>query len=166
SRDWSSDVCSSDLTSPAPMIQVINNFDPADLSGTLAPDLFVEGDVFNRRGSVELRSNKGSVVISGDVRANSTTIGAGENVVLSYIDSFRHIGTDPSGVSTPDPDAITIAGNSLIVSARYINVNGVLQSGIPDWEVLVDSTANSLMTTARNNYFNGGARVVRIAESN
>ena len=153
-------------TSPEPTITVENRFNPQDLDGTLPPDIFVTGDVENRRGRVEIVSNQGSVLIDGDVRANETVIGAGENVVLSYIDSFRHIGTDPSGLVDPDPDAVTIAGNSIVISARYINVNGLIQSGIADWSVDIDDTHLAAINIARTNYqLNGGDPLVRIRES-
>ena len=152
-------------SSPPPVISVVNSFNPDDLDGTLAPDVYVTGDVENRRGEVTIASNQGSVIVEGDIRANATTIGAGENVVLSYIDSFRHIGTDPSGLVDPDPDAITIAGNSIVISARYINVNGLIQSGIADWSVTIDDTHETAIEAARTAWKNGGESVVRITDT-
>lgn len=32
-------------------------------------------------------------------------------------------------------ESVTVAGNNVFVSARYLNINGTLQSGIPDWNI-------------------------------
>ncbi|GAA0792871.1 leukotoxin LktA family filamentous adhesin [Marinobacterium sediminicola] len=152
--------------SDVPQISVINSFNPTDLPGTLAPDVFAVGDVENRRGSVLIKSNHGSVIVDGSIRANSTSIGAGENVVLSYIDDFRHLDTDPAGLAAPDASGATVAGNSVIISARYINVNGLVQSGIPNWNLTISAGDATVMSQARTDFNNGaGEELVRIRES-
>lgn len=155
----------SGANSDAPSITVNNTFNPSDVdlpdtsetgealfSGLLPTDIFVQGDILNLGGSIELESTQGSLYIQSDIRGDSLDIGAGANILLSYVDSFRHVGNDPRGADFNaagyDPGTF-IAGNNLVASARYLNINGTIQSGIADWSVVIDEAAMSLIDSNR-----------------
>jgi filamentous hemagglutinin family protein len=155
----------SGANSDAPSITVNNTFNPSDVdlpdtsetgnalfSGLLPTDIFVQGDILNLGGSIELESSQGSLYIQGDIRGDSLDIGAGANILLSYVDSFRHVGNDPRGADFNaagyDPGTF-IAGNNLVASARYLNINGTIQSGIADWSVVIDEAAMDLIDSNR-----------------
>ena len=175
----------SGANSPAPSITVANTFNPSDVTlpdlsdrsesanspfaALLPTDIFVQGDILNLGGSIDLESTKGSLYIQADIRGNSLDIGAGADILLSYIDAFRHVGNDPRGADFNaegyDPGNY-IAGNNLVASARYLNINGTVQSGIADWSVTIDHAAKAAMDDARENYRNNvGEQIVRITDS-
>uniref|UniRef100_UPI00313D2F0D hypothetical protein n=1 Tax=Proteus mirabilis TaxID=584 RepID=UPI00313D2F0D len=53
-------------------------------------------------------------------------------------------GTASSGSSTEARNGTggpTIAGNNIFISARYLNINGLLQSGLPDRNIVIGDSA-------------------------
>jgi hypothetical protein len=106
-----------------------------------------------------------------NIQADTINITAGRDFVFSSPDAFYHTaggarslwgGTrTPSGGSGGTANnfedsnlfsgvaadqrigngAPTIAGNNIFISARYLNINGLLQSGIPDRSITLDADA-------------------------
>lgn len=140
--------------SPAPQITIINSYNPStggsyDLGNGLtlkqpAPDLFVTGAIRNLRGNVSLTASYGSVNINGEVRAQSISVSAGRDFILNSSTPFYHVGGDPSSNVTdgyldgPVAGTGTVAGNNVAISAQYLNINGLLQSGVADWSVVIN----------------------------
>src|SRR5699024_10335999 len=84
-----------------PSIRVENTYDPDAVgndSRYVAPDITITGDVLNSLGTATIRSEAGSVVVDGDVRAKTVKLSAGRDFVLGYKEGFRHIGSDLKGL--------------------------------------------------------------------
>jgi filamentous hemagglutinin family protein len=106
-----------------------------------------------------------------NIRANTINIKAGRDFVFSSPSAFYHTAGNPrdlwGGTRTPGGGSgglandyedgkilsgsseeqrtgnaqSTIAGNNIFISARYLNINGLLQSGLPDRTVAIDGAA-------------------------
>ncbi|WP_374319346.1 leukotoxin LktA family filamentous adhesin [Aquabacterium sp.] len=140
-----------------------------------AGDVIVQGDLTNLRGLVKIDVAAGSIrleqktdddgnVISpaetATVRANQVEIKTNNgDFVQSYTDSFVNTGGDPLVVTT-DPitglSSVTyqaesstsgiVANGSVLIAARYLNINGVVQSGIAQWGVVIPASATVTLT--------------------
>ncbi|HXF65357.1 MAG TPA: hypothetical protein VNK67_01485 [Burkholderiales bacterium] len=138
---------------PKPAITILSNYDPdgaayANLPAP-APNIELNGDITNLRGSVTVHSKAGSILSSGQIRAGTVDIRA-ENgdFVQSFVDNFFHIGGDPASIhdhGTPLGAGI-IANGSVFISARYLNINSLIQSGIEQWNLTLPSDATLLLT--------------------
>lgn len=159
--------------SPAPVISIINSYNPAtgqvDGSGLKAPapDIYVNGRISNRRGNIDLTASYGSIYANADIRGQSLNISAGKDFVLNNMDGFTHIGGDPAynnsnGTLNPANSA-TVAGNNVVISALYLNINGLVQSGVADWSVVIDESAFNNLANLRAAWRRGGAAVVQLA---
>lgn len=142
--------------SPAPQITVNNSYNPATggtftrANGTTialpAPDININGAVRNLRGNVELTASYGSIYINGDVRAQSISIDAGRDFVQNATQPFLPIGGDPSSnvsggsLTPPATGSGTVAGNNVAISAQYLNINGLVQSGVADWNLSINES--------------------------
>ncbi|HEY9380770.1 MAG TPA: leukotoxin LktA family filamentous adhesin, partial [Burkholderiales bacterium] len=181
--------------SPAPSIVVKSTFDPNAVGsgapvGTVAPDIYVSGDVRNLQGTVTVQAVAGSVVADGVINAKTINLSAGRDFVLGYTEGFRHIGGSPEGLwgditrkletgeyvlyqddiySTILIDGVRVrwlkigsrasrsssgslvAGNNVYISGRYLNINGTIQSGLPDWNLSIGNL-DSQITNAEKLY--------------
>ncbi|MBO9711223.1 MAG: hypothetical protein J7521_23755, partial [Caulobacter sp.] len=109
------------------VITVTNSYNPAtgqvDGSGLKAPapDIYINGKVSNRRGSIDLTASYGSIYANADIRGQSLNISAGKDFVLNNMDGFTHIGGDPAynnnGNTLNPANSATVAGNNVVISA-------------------------------------------------
>ena len=140
-----------------------------------AGDVIVQGDLTNLRGLVKIDVAAGSIrleqktdddghVISpaetATVRANQVEIETKNgDFVQSYTDSFFNSGGDPLVVTTDKNTGLQtvtykaessasgiVANGSVLIAARYLNINGVIQSGIAQWGVVIPATATVKLT--------------------
>ncbi|MGA4635416.1 leukotoxin LktA family filamentous adhesin [Pseudomonas solani] len=138
--------------SPDPVITVLNNYDPSkgvtgqDGLRAPAPDIYIAGRIFNQRGLVTVKAEFGSIYANSDIRGKTLAISAGRDFVLNSADPFFHIGGDPAtnndGTKTTGPAAGSgvVAGNNVVISAQYLNINGLVQSGVPFWTATIDAS--------------------------
>ena len=148
-----------------PTISVTNAYSPQ--GNERAPDIFVDNDISNTNGLVEINSIYGSVLVKGasgnddgaDISAETLRIEAGRDISLGYRDGFRHIEGEPasrwrgliesreaigSDYSTNSiyPNApgapAQLAANNVFLAAEYLNLNGIVQSGISDRGVTIN----------------------------
>ncbi len=161
------DIQAAGTSNEVPIITVINNFNPdfhLDPNGGRlpAPDLQLIGDIVNRLGFVELTNVKGSILLTGQdgkaaptITAETINLNAGKDIFQSFVDGFHHIGGAPESIWNDIQDGSEqgkkdrssnayrpgqgswIAGNNVFLSARYLNINGTIQSGIPDWDLSI-----------------------------
>jgi filamentous hemagglutinin family protein len=133
-----------------PQIEVISNYDPNSAKNAKlpapAPDIQLEGDVDNPLGSVRVYSQAGSIYVDGDIRAAQVDVKADNgDFVQSYVDGFYHTSGDPAAnvqggqTSAPAGNGI-IANGSVFISARFLNINGLVQSGIEAWQIDLPNT--------------------------
>src|SRR5262249_27834820 len=92
----------------------------------------------NVTGAVNITSAAGNIYINGAINAGSVNILAKNgDFVSSYVNGFDPIGGRPASFN--DPTRATEAGKGLTangaisLSARYLNINSTIQSGIADW---------------------------------
>jgi hypothetical protein len=161
---------------PRPAITIRSNYDPDGAAyvnlPAPAPNIELNGDITNLRGSVTVTSKAGSILSNGTIRAGTVDIRA-ENgdFVQSFVDNFFHIGGDPASIHDHGTarGAGILANGSVFISARYLNINSLIQSGIEQWNLTLPSDATLLLTgpaslygisqaaldTALQNYING-----------
>lgn len=128
---------------PKPEITITSNYDPHGAGTQIpapAPDIELAGDIENLRGSVNVLSKAGSILVNGNIRAGTVNIKA-ENgdFVQSYVDGFNHVGGDPASIQDHGTSlgGGIIANGSVFISARYLNINSLVQSGIEQWNLVL-----------------------------
>ncbi len=110
-----------------------------------APDMTFTDDVSNLRGSVVVDSSAGSIIVDSGVNIHAGTIDISTrngDIIQSYTDDFREAGGDPAALfddSSLEPGSI-VANGSIFMAARFLNINGTIQSGLPDWGVRIPDT--------------------------
>ncbi|WP_394787155.1 leukotoxin LktA family filamentous adhesin [Rhodoferax sp.] len=124
-----------------PSITVTSNYNPNAAGVQVlapSPDIQLQGDITNLRGSVAVHSKAGSIYSSGNVNAGTVDVKADNgDFVQSYVDGFYNVGGDPGSIK----DGLTtlgggiIANGSVFLSARYLNINSLVQSGIANWNI-------------------------------
>lgn len=136
--------------SAAPRIVVQNLRNPADnikdASGLSMPaaDIYVAGSLLNKRGEIELTAKYGSIYANADIRAQKLSLSAGQDFVLNNPKAFVHIGGDPAfnnnGSTVYGNGSATVAGQNVVINALYLNINGLIQSGVADWRATIDES--------------------------
>lgn len=139
----------------------------------VAPDItLAQGSMIsNVNGPVKIESAYGSIYANGSINAGTVDIKANNgDFVQSYVDGFNHVGGDPEKLYNERevedglrPGGITANGN-IFISARYLNVNGLIKSGVADWDlelgndvkVLVNGQAKTLAEAQADYRDNGG----------
>ncbi len=152
-------------TSPDPVIKVVNNYNPStgvtgvDGLRAPAPDIYVDGRIFNQRGLVSVEAKYGSIYANYDIRGKTLAITAGRDFVLNSENPFFHAGGDPATnyttaadgkmtLTAPVAGSGTVVGNNVVITAQYLNINGLIQSGVPVWTVTIDNSSGLAATIA------------------
>jgi hypothetical protein len=148
-------------------IKIESTYNPENVTDVAqrrpSPDIVLAAGktIFNPDGRVVVTSESGSVLSQGNIRAGTVEITAKNgDFVQGYVNGFFHVGADPKaryegftpsnplqGLSSPGTNKYSsggiIANGAVMLSARYLNINGTVQSGITDWQV----SLNDLSTT-------------------
>ena len=133
-----------------------------------APDIIIEGasilnangtvSVYNKEGSIfvkDLKDSEGNVISRSTIQAKTIEIKAGGDFVVAT--DIYHVGADPEATyasqvtaneaSNPasatsalvtNTSGATIAGNNVFLTARLLNINGIVQSGIENHELTLE----------------------------
>ncbi|CCU79431.1 hypothetical protein HSACCH_01331 [Halanaerobium saccharolyticum subsp. saccharolyticum DSM 6643] len=143
-----------------PQIIVHNTFKPMGET-EIGTDINIQDTIFNEMGEIKITSDEGSIHIYGkdsddtpDLTAETVNLKAGQDIVQSYKKGFVHVGGAPrflwrdiqeemgsSDNTTGNYDEYRpaegsrIAGNNIFLSATYLNLNGLIQSGLPYWNL-------------------------------
>lgn len=115
-----------------------------------APNLEFLGDILNDNGDINVYSS-GSIQAKGNMRAKNISMEAADKIMQSYVsDSFLHVAGNPYGywgdVASSSESGKTdtslegsargggtsISGNNVFLSAAYLDINGLVQSGSKD----------------------------------
>jgi filamentous hemagglutinin family protein len=153
------------LSSAAPVIRV-ENTNSNDIAGLDSPaQLWMRGDVTNLGGEAVAKSH-GTLRVSAKINAETVNIATGGDFIQTYTPGFTHQGGNPiaqlgnlpdnreaakvdystnnlaARTCTSDPKSCssTIAGNNVYISGQKLNINGLIQAGLPDRAMLIDST--------------------------
>jgi len=139
-------------TTASPVITINNNY----TQNGKASNLELVGNIENKEGAVNITS-AGNIYSKGHIRGTTINMTTSGDVVQSYTDGFTHVGGEPSeswsSVATDsetdktDRDVDTTAksgvssiiGNNVFISGRYLNINGLVQSGVADWTLSIPS---------------------------
>ncbi len=118
-----------------------------------APNLTLDTGktIYNSRGKVSITSNYGDVYNEGSIVAGSVDLTAKNgDFIQSYSNRIANIGGDPfveDKNTTPDKNGKyafkknealgsgILANGNIFISARYVNINSKIQSGIADWKL-------------------------------
>ena len=155
-------------TLPEPAIIITSKYDPLNPfyssrtpSGVavLAPDIVVRGEISNPRGLARIESAAGSIRLEQDSAIRAKTVDVmtrNGDFVQSYSNTFSHVAGEPLTFVPGDPAIHTldridgpnaqngkgiIANGSVLLAARYLNINGTVQSGIVEWGVQIPASA-------------------------
>ncbi|MGE3774179.1 MAG: hypothetical protein AB7I32_14740, partial [Gammaproteobacteria bacterium] len=153
----------------------------ADGSAGRAPDIQITDDITNSSGTVRVNNLRGSVMVVGTdfesgprITADTIDIDAGGDFVQAYVNGLYNIGgtaNDPreqwkaiaAANEAAKPAAATatgakpgagsiIAGNNVFISARFLNINGTVQSGIADWSLALAAELDEEMDLFQAEY--------------
>lgn len=153
-------------TSPAPVIRVENTNDNDTATGAPA-QLWMRGDVTNLGGEAIAKSH-GTLRVSANINAETVNIATGGDFIKTYTPGFTHQGGNPVSQLGSLPDqreaakvdysqnglvqncgsggcSTTIAGNNVYISGEKLNINGLIQAGLPDRAMTID---NALLNAA------------------
>lgn len=124
-----------------------------------APNIDIDGTVTNYGGLVKVNNAAGSIYVNGTIHGKDLNITAGRDIYQGYTNGFRHIGGSPeaawdaiasgnesghltdgsatasSNADIDDSRSSLVAGNNIFLSGRYINLNGLVQSGTTDYNL-------------------------------
>lgn len=141
-----------------PSITIENNFRPQTYVDSdnapyyAAPNVNLKGYIYNPRGTVTVTSANGDVYNKGTIYAGSVNMIASNGDFIQTYDassagkqsSISSVGGNPlddkGGLYNVDKDGKAndklgsgiLANGNVFISARYVNINSKIQSGVPD----------------------------------
>jgi hypothetical protein len=135
-----------------PEVRITSTYDPNSSPYRIgsAPDIRLTGNISNPRGLVKVESAAGSILSQGNIYAGTVDIKAANgDFVQSYVDNFFHIGGDPKAIAegTTTPGGI-VANGSVFISSRYLNINGIIQSGVDSYTLTLPAAGATLTGSA------------------
>ncbi len=122
----------------------LTNVDGVNVPAYSAPNLQLgKGKtIYNTRGKVTVTSDYGDVYNDGSIVAGSVELTAKNgDFIQSYSNRIANIGGDPfveggNGFKLNDHLGSGILANgNIFISARYVNINAKIQSGIANWSL-------------------------------
>lgn len=122
----------------------LTKVDGVNIPAYSAPNLTLGRDktIYNNRGQVKITSNYGDVYNDGSIVAGSVELTAKNgDFIQSYSNRIAHIGGEPiveggNGFKLNDDLGSGILANgNIFISARYVNINAKIQSGIANWSL-------------------------------
>ena len=146
-----------------PSVTIENNFRPqAYVDGDRAPyyaaaNVDLKGYIYNPRGTVTVTSANGDVYNKGTIYAGSVNMTASNGDFIQTYDassagtksSISSVGGNPlddtGGLYNVDKDGKAnekigsgiLANGNVFISARYVNINSKIQSGVPDHAITI-----------------------------
>lgn len=146
-----------------PSITIENNFRPqAYVDGDnapyyAAPNVNLKGYIYNPRGTVTVTSANGDVYNKGTIYAGSVNMTATNGDFIQTYDassaeqksSISSVGGNPlddtGGLHNVDKEGKAnekigsgiLANGNVFISARYVNINSKIQSGVPDHAITI-----------------------------
>ena len=106
--------------------------------------------IYNTRGKVTVTSDYGDVYNDGSIVAGSVELTAKNgDFIQSYSNRIANIGVDPfvedkehGGFKKNEVplDSGILANGNIFISARYVNINAKIQSGVANWALEIPET--------------------------
>ena len=146
-----------------PSVTIENNFRPQAYVDNdkapyyAAPNVDLKGYIYNPRGTVTVTSANGDVYNKGTIYAGSVNMTASNGDFIQTYDassagtksSISSVGGNPlddtGGLYNVDKDGKAnekigsgiLANGNVFISARYVNINSKIQSGVPDHAITI-----------------------------
>ena len=146
-----------------PSVTIENNFSPQAYVDSdyapyyAAPNVDLKGYIYNPRGTVTVTSANGDVYNKGTIYAGSVNMTASNGDFIQTYDassaeqksSISSVGGNPlddtGGLHNVDKEGKAnekigsgiLANGNVFISARYVNINSKIQSGVPDHEITI-----------------------------
>ena len=146
-----------------PSVTIENNFRPQAYVDSnkapyyAAPNVDLKGYIYNPRGTVTVTSANGDVYNKGTIYAGSVNMTATNGDFIQTYDassaesksSISSVGGNPlddtGGLHNVDKDGKAnekigsgiLANGNVFISARYVNINSKIQSGVPDHAITI-----------------------------
>ena len=140
----------------APKISIESYYNPGDVAfyntdgdkwwqrtSHAAPDIILNQNKLlrNNQGEVSINSDAGNIYLNGAIEAGSIRIIARNgDLVSSYVNGYNHVGGDPANQAPYGAQSLgmgMIANGDIFLSARYLNINSKVQSGIVDLSLTI-----------------------------
>ena len=177
-------------TSTDPVINISNTFDPGLYPNEdyVVPDIIVEGRIENLGGDVNITNLEGGFKTGKDAQilAKNQNISVGGGVFIGEV-ARHNIDGDPmaewneyldNGTSAATPGDINailanpganrpanLYGDSIIINAEFLNVNGVIQSGRADYNLILNAQAITDIEEIRNSPQQGLVELTDLAST-
>ena len=138
-----------------PSVTIENNFRPQAYVDSnkapyyAAPNVDLKGYIYNPRGTVTVTSANGDVYNKGTIYAGSVNMTASNGDFIQTYDassaeqksSISSVGGNPlddtGGLHNVDKNSGILANGNIFISARYVNINSKIQSGVPDHAITI-----------------------------
>lgn len=138
-----------------PSVTIENNFSPQAYVDSdhapyyAAPNVDLKGYLYNPRGTVTVTSANGDVYNKGTIYAGSVNMTATNGDFIQTYDassaekksSISSVGGNPlddtGSLHNVDKDSGILANGNVFISARYVNINSKIQSGVPDHAITI-----------------------------
>lgn len=143
-----------------PSVTISNTFNPndhlKDMDGGEKAPVYAAANlqlgkgktIYNTRGKVTVTSDYGDVYNDGSIVAGSVELTAKNgDFIQSYSNRIANIGGDPfvegdkgGFKKNEDLGSGILANGNIFISARYVNINAKIQSGVSDWTLEIPET--------------------------
>lgn len=146
-----------------PSVTIENNFRPQTYVDSdnapyyAAPNVTLKGYIYNPRGTVTVTSANGDVYNKGTIYAGSVNMTASNGDFIQTYDassagkqsSISSVGGNPlddtgnlhnvdkDGKANDNLGSGILANGNVFISARYVNINSKIQSGVPDHAITI-----------------------------
>ena len=138
------------ITSAFEPNRYLTSMDGVNIPAYSAPNLQLgKGKtIYNTRGKVTVTSDYGDVYNDGSIVAGSVELTAKNgDFIQSYSNRIANIGGDPfvegdkgGFKKNEDLGSGILANGNIFISARYVNINAKIQSGVSDWTLEIPET--------------------------
>ncbi|HYW04431.1 MAG TPA: leukotoxin LktA family filamentous adhesin [Gammaproteobacteria bacterium] len=135
-----------------PTVSIDSSFTPSTGSSDIAPDIFLNGTIYNPLGSVVVQDSAGSIHNQGTINGGSVSIAALNG---GYFQGYQSGFHTPGEVVPITDTATVIAGGPVFVAAEFLNVDGLIQSGHDHLAVSLSSSLDSQLNTWETEYAQG-----------
>ncbi len=135
----------------APSVNISSTYTPHN---NIAPDIFLNGSIFNPTGDVKVQNSEGSIHEHGAIHAQTVEIAALNGGYFQGFETGYHAPGNIEPITNP---GTIIAGGPIFVSAEYLNVDGLLQSGHDHLSVTLPSSLDSKLDEWKKKYDEGAS---------
>lgn len=141
--NWNGVEISGGGSSAVPEVHIVNTWqgpplvdESAPPEPFLPPEIHLLGNIGNAGGLVSVSNATGSIIVSGNIDADTVRIAAGGGLIQNFTTGFRHLGGAPDA-TTPPSESQIVAGGAIYISGEYVNINGLVRSGVAEYDLTI-----------------------------